>query len=90
MNIDEPGTVEIDIAAVREAQTIQRSSSLNREFAGFAVPLRSGFGIHAIAAILSTPHSIGQEEQTYGAITACRDAIEVKLGAQQDPKGNNL
>lgn len=78
----ELATVETKLAALRKIGRARDDGDFNPELSGFAVPLRSGFGVHAIAAIVPTSRAAGQEERIFRTITACRDAIEAKLGAR--------
>jgi len=77
---DELSTVHTELAAVRKTGCARDDGDFNRELCGFAVPLRSGFGVHAIAAIVPTSRATGQAGRIFGALKACRDSIETSLG----------
>jgi IclR family transcriptional regulator, acetate operon repressor len=72
---------QAEIARLRTTGRAMDTADFNPELSGFAVPLRSGFGVHAIAAIVPAARASGQADRIHGAILACRDAIEDKLGA---------
>lgn len=73
------------LAAVRASGRARDTGAFVAELSGFAVPLRSGFGVHAIAAIVPTARAEAADERIFAALAACRDAIEAKLGTPARP-----
>ena len=55
------------------------------DLAGFAVPLRTRFGLYAIAAILPVSRASGRKELVFDALRACRANIEAKIGSPKTP-----
>lgn len=77
---EELDAVQADLAAARQSGQARDVGDFNPELLGFAVPLRSGFGVHAITAILPASRSARQAVRIFDALQACRKAIEEKLG----------
>lgn len=76
-------TLLAELTCIRELGRARNTGTIVPEVSGFAVPLRSSFGVHAIAAILPTARSIGRENDIFTALERCRDGIAAKLGAAQ-------
>lgn len=79
---DEMAAVEAAVEAARKNGRARDYGAFNPELSGFAVPLHSGFGVHAIAAILPSARADTEETKVFSALLACRNAIEAKLGEQ--------
>lgn len=73
------------IARARASGRARDAGDFNPELTGFAAPIRSGFGVHAVAAIVPTSRAGAEAERIHAAVCACRDAIEEKLGAPATP-----
>ncbi len=73
-----------ELARIRATGRARNTGTIVPELSGFAVPLHSSFGVHAIAAILPTARSEGKAERIFTALETCRLAIESKLG-QAEP-----
>lgn len=63
-----------------EVRATGRAEDRNDECAGFAVPLRSPFGLYAIAVIVPVMRATGQKDRIFTALESCRDALELKFG----------
>ncbi len=74
----EAGRISAELAQIHDGARDQ--SSFIPGLAGFAVPIQSRFGRHAITAILPDLRAAGREAEIFSALRTCRDRIVAKAG----------
>ena len=76
---------EVAARLAAERGAARDTETVNPGLTGFAVPLRTRFGLYAITAILPEPRVGGREDAIFDALRACRTNIEAKIGTPKRP-----
>lgn len=75
----EYSSVLADLTRVQDVGWARDADTQIGELSGYAVPLRSGFGVHAIVAMVPTHRASGIEETVISALKECREKLEEKI-----------
>ncbi|WP_460273757.1 IclR family transcriptional regulator [Celeribacter sp. ULVN23_4] len=79
-NLTEELTALSNLPQRREGAVFRDTLPFIRDVEGFAVPLQTRLGLHAIAAIVPESRSTGRDAEFRAVLNACRKDIELKFG----------